>query len=863
MEVNSKISKTPFLSKKLLVVLLLVFLIVLFNQILLKWYDVNIVNKILSTIQPHWIIDIAVVSFISFSIILTGYFIFLRYRISDFVFWIYSFLFIIFICCRFSNRYEFTTAELIYNMKYADALFLLYASILTIKIWNLIDGFQSPTFFNDPFIMDSPIQNASDDSYKRAEFAKRLAIKIQSELENKKGGSLAIGINGVWGSGKTSFSNLIKEKIDTNNRIVIDFNPWRSLSASKIIEDFFNSLISEIKRFDPALSNEVSKYAKQIAKIEDNIIIKSVDVVSEFFIGSENKTEHYDKVNQSIQKSKKQILIFIDDLDRLDKKEIIEVLRLIRNTANFNNIIYIASYDKAYVLEAVKSFNSYNHKGFLDKIFQFEFTLPEYDPAVLRGQLKKIVKDKLKLEDGDISAMVDYVGISGKRITSRIIRTKRDVVRFANLFLFEIKDVIHEVNNIDFYLVLLLKMRHPEIYKSISEHKEIFFIRDKKKFRLRKLGEKTHNDEISELFFGFDQPEPNTDEISILENFIEKNKVLELTDFEKDTIMEIIGELVKEKHSREGSSNYDYKSFVYESNFHKYFNIQLLETDFPAEKFETARMGDFDYYRQQIFKWIGEGRLSEIQDRLAMIIDYESVEEWQNHLKILVEIGKYQIQENGTYGVNYRQIIDTLNYPQMRNGNIRLFQSKEEYSDYLKHFFETAVDPFVFESNILVASLTPVVALNLDTLDIHQLLFKYFETYCKTHNSITTEFRELYKNCVKRVEGRHDDYETLEGAEELFRNYFQNNLNGSELASFVRQTNPESEEFNLTMDWIKTVFGSLAFFEKYLGAAEKIRVEIEHYTEFMQFYNQAKAADFRSIPFTFQHLAPSRWSTGH
>ena len=39
----------------------------------------------------------------------------------------------------------------------------------------------------------------------------------------------------------------------------------------------------------------------------------------------------------------KPILVVIDDIDRLEKEELFEVLRLIRNTGNFTNLIYSVS----------------------------------------------------------------------------------------------------------------------------------------------------------------------------------------------------------------------------------------------------------------------------------------------------------------------------------------------------------------------------------------------------------------------------------------------------------------------------------------------------------------------------------------
>ncbi|NOT93663.1 MAG: hypothetical protein HOP05_18635 [Ferruginibacter sp.] len=134
-----------------------------------------------------------------------------------------------------------------------------------------------------------------------------MAKKIQSKLKVEDAGALAIGINGSWGSGKTSFTNMIKEQIDNNNRVIINFNPWRSSSANKIIEDFFELFISELKPHDPELSSSITSYAKSLTKIEENLITKAVESLSEILFEELNKNESYDLINDSIKRLKNKL----------------------------------------------------------------------------------------------------------------------------------------------------------------------------------------------------------------------------------------------------------------------------------------------------------------------------------------------------------------------------------------------------------------------------------------------------------------------------------------------------------------------------------------------------------------------------
>lgn len=748
------------------------------------------------------------------------------------------------------------------SLKYIDYLFFLFGGLLLAKIWDWLNGFTNPIYQSDPFIIDFPIRTSNEDIYNRVEFASRLATKIQSELESKNSGSLAIGINGTWGSGKSSFMNLINEKIDYKNRIVINFNPWRSSSSTKIIEDFFELLISELAKFDPKLSKEVGDYAKTLTKIDENLITKSIETIAEYILDVANKNENYDRINSSIEKLRKQIIIFIDDLDRLDIMEIIEVLRVIRNTANFNSLTYIVSYDKGYILEAVKKFNKFNYKYFLEKIFQYEFMIPGYDPAILRNSVKKILLEKLGNDFKPfINSAVDYRSFSGKSLTNRVITTHRDAIRLSNSILFEISKIKYEINFIDFYLIQLLKVKFPVIYKLIADHHDLFFIAEKGQLRLRTIDEKGINDEFHLMFKSEESTAPvlTTAKIAtIFEEYIQGNRTEKLTIIEKDTIIEIINEVLKEKPLKKESTSKDYRSFSNASDFHKYFTIQTLESDFPAYELERTRVQDYKSYKEFIFSLINRGKLSDIQDRLEKISDFSDKSEWENHLNMLIDIGKYQLEQTTQYGINYKQIIDTLSYPVSRKGQVDFFDEEGQYIDFLRSFFKDAKDPYVFESNILANALTIYFPLKRE--EIQNQLFNYLEKYCSTHKEITKEFRDLHRNAVRKDDGYIDESQTIKKAQDLFVNYFKEYLKGSSLSSFIQQFSPEVEKFHLAQDWIKVFFPTMNEFEKFLEESENVKIEREHYEEFMRFYAKCKIEHYAAVEFHFDFLKPNRWS---
>ena len=232
------------ISRKSILLIILLVLFFLFRESIWIFYNENFVDKYLIKIKSHWIIDVTLFLLLILTIIISIYLTFIKKRVDNYFFFFALFIFILFFYCRiFTNKYLYEHYYWFVSVKYVDYFFILFGSILLLKIYGWYNNFKKPHYFNNPFYIDYPISVRNEDIYKRADFALLLAEKIQSELENKEAGALAIGINGPWGSGKTSFSNLVKENIKLENRIVIDFNPWRSSSSSKIIEDFLNYLL--------------------------------------------------------------------------------------------------------------------------------------------------------------------------------------------------------------------------------------------------------------------------------------------------------------------------------------------------------------------------------------------------------------------------------------------------------------------------------------------------------------------------------------------------------------------------------------------------------------------------------------------
>ncbi len=219
------------------------------------------------------------------------------------------------------------------------------------------------------FLTDEPLKQ--EDS----EVDKPAIDCILKKLKGTKTTSqaFAIGITGAWGSGKTSFANSLSSRLNKTNSLW--FEPWKFRGVANVQDSLFNELIDHFKKnnkYDLAFDTEA---------YERLLNHDGIPVYLKFFFNflklfkNDSEPDIQKKFKKSLGDEK--IYIFIDDLDRLDATEILEVFKLVRSTLSISNLVYILIYDKAHIQSVLeKEVTEGNAKNFLDKIIQTEYHIP-------------------------------------------------------------------------------------------------------------------------------------------------------------------------------------------------------------------------------------------------------------------------------------------------------------------------------------------------------------------------------------------------------------------------------------------------------------------------------------------------------
>lgn len=258
-------------------------------------------------------------------------------------------------------------------------------------------------------------------------YAETLVKKLKNTDLSKE--SFAVGITGEWGSGKSTFLNTMKKEIEEEKFAeIVEFNPWLCNSPEQVTQDFFATLIDKLSPKHSTLSRDLNKYAKLLNKIaKPSLSIFGIDL--DLTPGDDSLDELKENISDKLAKLPKKVVILIDDTDRLEGNEIFEILRLIRNTADFKNVIYIATYDKEYVTDVLEN-KIKDPDNYLEKIFQLEVHLLKTRNYLLWSRLVSELNEYFQFDGIDIINSVEE-----QNLVLKVLTNYRQIKRFARHYI--------------------------------------------------------------------------------------------------------------------------------------------------------------------------------------------------------------------------------------------------------------------------------------------------------------------------------------------------------------------------------------------------------------------------------------------
>jgi len=214
---------------------------------------------------------------------------------------------------------------------------------------------------------------------------------------------ITVGIQGEWGSGKTSLINSIHHAFDSNDTVKqIWINSWE-YSLLSTPEEALLKIVNRI--IDELLESDTDVGRKEAIKEGAGKIFRgALRVGAQVALGSEAAkvaNELLESSSQSISALRQQltdlvkdignrpsnpykkVVIYVDDLDRIEPRNAVAILELLKNIFSVPRCVFILAIDYQVVVKGLEHKfgkqtpeNEWEFRAFFDKIIQLPFMMP-------------------------------------------------------------------------------------------------------------------------------------------------------------------------------------------------------------------------------------------------------------------------------------------------------------------------------------------------------------------------------------------------------------------------------------------------------------------------------------------------------
>lgn len=349
-------------------------------------------------------------------------------------------------------------------------------------------------------VTDSPISKLEQDFLSIERYAKSLSkFIIQSDTP------ITIGLQGEWGTGKTSLMYLLLEQLnsDENRKLIATswVNTWeysmfkgahettpsvlkgmleKLKESSKelgvwTVKDDLKSSYTKAKKFLSGIANQV--VAKQTGiNIKDAIEINHEGDVAEIAQVKKFISGIIQELIEDDKNPVKKVVFFVDDLDRIQPSDAVEILESLKNIFDIPNCVFILAIDYDVVVKGLESKfgpktkeNEREFRSFFDKIIQVPFSMPVGAYKINSFLKNKLIELNVEVTDKEVSQItkiVSYTVGSNPRSLKRYLNT----FSLIKIIVDDNDDQEENVDKILLFAVLGIQISYPKIFRLLTQN---------------------------------------------------------------------------------------------------------------------------------------------------------------------------------------------------------------------------------------------------------------------------------------------------------------------------------------------------------------------------------------------------------
>ena len=244
-------------------------------------------------------------------------------------------------------------------------------------------------------ISDMPISESGEDFLETSSYINGL-VEFVKECTTP----MSIALQGDLGTGKTSFINSMKEILDrTKEHKTIYFNTWQ-YSHFNMSDDLYTSFILSINnaieglsKIDKSKVENVKSVLKGMAfskfkQLVNNYTGTDLDKLVEAVVNNDQqRREAVAKLKKTFSELVENaadghnMIIFVDDLDRLEPKIAVELLEVMKLFMDVKDCVFVLAIDYDVVVKGIRGkygndMSDEKCRSFFDKIIQLPFRMP-------------------------------------------------------------------------------------------------------------------------------------------------------------------------------------------------------------------------------------------------------------------------------------------------------------------------------------------------------------------------------------------------------------------------------------------------------------------------------------------------------